>query len=57
MDEPAAAKAVVAAAAALAAAEAGDAEAEAVVSRLDDHDLLWYDPAELPALTAQTADP
>ncbi len=51
VDEPAATKAVVAAAAALAAAEAGDAEAEAVVARLDDHDLLWYDPAELAALT------
>ncbi len=51
VDEASAAKAVVAAAAALAAAEAGDAEGEAVVSALDDHDLLWYDPAELPGLT------
>ena len=51
LDEPSAAKAVVAAAAALPAAEAGDAGAEKVVSALDDHDLLWYDPAELSALT------
>jgi hypothetical protein len=51
IDEPSAAKAVVAAAAALAAADDGDLAAEAVVAALDDHDLLWYDAAELPGIT------
>jgi hypothetical protein len=50
VDEPGAVRAVVAAAAAVMAADAEDADAEAVVARLDDHDLLWYDPTELPAL-------
>jgi hypothetical protein len=42
--------AVAAAAAAVQAADAEDLDAEAIVATLDDHDLLWYDPAELPAL-------
>jgi hypothetical protein len=46
-DEESAAGAVAAAAAALTAADRGDPEAEAVVGRLNDHDLLWFDPAEL----------
>ena len=50
VDEPGAAGAVAAAAAAVGAADAEDADAEAVVATLDDHDLLWYDSSELPAL-------
>jgi hypothetical protein len=50
LDDDAAAGAVVAAAGAVAAADAGDPAAEAVVAALDDHDLLWYDPAELGSL-------
>jgi hypothetical protein len=50
VDEPDAVQAVAAAAAAVRAADAEDVDAEAVVATLDDHDLLWYDPAELPAL-------
>jgi hypothetical protein len=50
VDEPDAVRAVAAAAAAVQAADAEDLDAEAVVATLDDHDLLWYDPAELTTL-------
>jgi hypothetical protein len=50
VDEPGAVTAVAAAAAAVQAADAEDLDAEAIVATLDDHDLLWYDPAELAAL-------
>ena len=39
-----------AAAAAVASADAEDPDAEAVVCALDEHDLLWYHPAELAGL-------
>jgi hypothetical protein len=50
VDEEGVAGSGAAAAAVVAAADDGDAAAEAVVAALDEHDLLWYDPAELPAL-------
>jgi len=50
VDEQGVARSVAAAAGAVAAADDGDPTAEAVVAALDDHDLLWYDPAELPGL-------
>ncbi len=50
VDEPGAAHVVAAAAAAVQAADAEDLDAESIVGALDDHDLLWYDPAELGAL-------
>jgi hypothetical protein len=56
-DEDCAAAAVASAAAALAAADGGDPVAEALVGRLDDHDLLWFDPAELAQLVGGRADP
>jgi hypothetical protein len=50
VDDPGAQRAVAAAAAAVEAADAEDLDAEAIVAALDDHDLLWYDPAELSSL-------
>jgi len=51
VDEDAAGRAVASAAAAVSAADGGDPDAEAVVAALDDHELLWYHPAELAGLT------
>jgi hypothetical protein len=50
LDEPSAAQVVRAAAAAVGAADDGDVDAEAAVAAADDHELLWYAPAELPAV-------
>ena len=44
-----------AAAAAVTAADDGDEAAEAVVAAVDDADLLWFDPAEIPDLVAPVA--
>jgi hypothetical protein len=41
---------VEAAAAVVAEAEAGDPDAQFVMEAAEDHDLLWYDPTELPQL-------
>jgi len=56
VDDAGTADAVSAAARAVGAADDGDAHAEAVVAALDDQDLLWYDPSELPALVAPAPD-
>ncbi len=50
LDEAEARPQVLAAARAVGAADAGDPAAEAVVAVLDVHDLLWFDPVELPTL-------
>jgi hypothetical protein len=50
LDEADARPQVLAAARAVGSADAGDPAAEAVVAVLDAHDLLWFDPVELPTL-------
>jgi hypothetical protein len=52
VDGPDVAALVVAAVAAVAAADDGDEAAETVVARLEDNDLLWFDPGEIGALTS-----